>query len=114
MEEIKLLFDNPNGTQKFWSGRCDPSTGRVVIEHGRVGAKPRTIEIPKERFSEATPELEMHARARKKLNEGYYEDSPLQSTPVTPSPQPSVKPVPKSVDIHAALSSGDQAGGWFF
>ena len=112
MSETHLLFDNTNGTQKFWSGRCDAATGRVVIEHGKVGARPRTIEIPKERFSEPTPELEILERASKKRREGYYDDISRQGSSTPPKPEP--EPPSRSVDVMAALKTGNSAGGWFF
>lgn len=114
-KEIRLLFDNPDGTQKQWIGRTTVAEHLLEIGFGKVGATPQFRKIPKANFGSMNTPLsaELNLRADKKRREGYYDDpsfDPMdglgQSTQVSPEPF-------RRESVMAALED-DGGPDWFF
>lgn len=114
-KEIRLLFDNPDGTQKQWIGRTTVAEDLLEIGFGKVGATPQFREIPKANFSSMNTPLnaELNLRADKKRREGYYYDPSVDPMDgLGQSAHASQKPFRRE-SVMAALD-GDGGPDWFF
>lgn len=118
MNVINLLYDNPDGTQKFWRGTYDSTRQKLVLEYGRVGKSPRLYEVPPAAFTRSTAPEELLERAEKKRKSGYYDAANSQKvTASRPSTKPTTKqptPDPKRSELMVALEQGAEGPSWFF